>query len=196
MVAPTIFHKAQDYFGLRLFQTFQVCPESYRRVRARPCGRFKVQCPSREFKVPSSKFKVILESVQIVQVVQSLRFVQSLAAVQSSRFKCSRKEQFDRNCQISGIERRRASPLLTLGFRGRQALRSVGANYMITSNHVHLFIHDTGLQRKRNLSESCNCPLVHATRFRTGRTVSCIPIARSTALRLFSSGFPFGDSVR
>ena len=76
MVAPTIFHKAQDYSGLRLFQTFQVCPESYRRVRARPCGRFKVQCPSREFKVPSSKFKVILESVQIVQAVQSLRFVQ------------------------------------------------------------------------------------------------------------------------
>ena len=69
-------------------------------------------------------------------------------------------------------------------------------NYMITSNHVHLFIHDTGLQRKRNLSESCNCPLVHATRFRRGRTVSCIPIACRTALKLFSSGFPFGDSVR
>jgi putative transposase len=31
----TIFHKAQDYFGLRLFQTFETaCPESYRRVQS------------------------------------------------------------------------------------------------------------------------------------------------------------------
>jgi hypothetical protein len=30
----TIFHKPQDYFGLRLFQTFQVCPEFYRRVQS------------------------------------------------------------------------------------------------------------------------------------------------------------------
>jgi hypothetical protein len=32
----------------------------------------------------------------------------------------------------------------------------------------------------------------HATRFRNGRTVSCIPIARRTALKLLSSGFPLG----
>ena len=38
--------------------------------------------------------------------------------------------------------------------------------------------------------------LIHATRLRNGRTVSCIPIARKTARKLFSSGFPFGDSVR
>src|SRR5688500_7451576 len=33
---------------------------------------------------------------------------------------------------------------------------------------------------------------LYATRFRNGRTVSCIPIARRTALKLLSSGFPLG----
>ena len=37
---------------------------------------------------------------------------------------------------------------------------------------------------------------IYATRFRRGRTVSCIPIAFRTALRLLSSGLPFGESVR
>jgi hypothetical protein len=43
---------------------------------------------------------------------------------------------------------------------------------------------DTGLVR------------TYATLFRSGRTVSCIPIAFRTALRLLSSGLPFGESVR
>jgi hypothetical protein len=39
--------------------------------------------------------------------------------------------------------------------------------------------------------------LPHAARFRDkGRTASCIPKARSSAIRLLSSGFPLGDSVR
>ena len=45
-------------------------------------------------------------------------------------------------------------------------------------------------------SDSAAQSVLHATRFRSGRTVSCIPIARSRALRLFSSGLPFGESVR
>jgi hypothetical protein len=38
----------------------------------------------------------------------------------------------------------RSAPLLALDFRGKKTLRSSVLNYMITSNHVHLLIKDTG----------------------------------------------------
>lgn len=38
--------------------------------------------------------------------------------------------------------------------------------------------------------------VTHATFFRSGRTVSCIPIGSRTARKLFNSGFPFDESVR
>ena len=69
-------------------------------------------------------------------------------------------------------------------------------NYTVTSNHIHLLVKDTGFNASVTQADSWRCNLDHATRFRRGRTVSCIPIARRTALKLFSSGFPFGDNVR
>ena len=69
-------------------------------------------------------------------------------------------------------------------------------DYMVTSNPHPSFGQRPGSQQKSYSGESWSCTLVHATLFRRGRTVSCIPIARRTALKLFSSGFPFGDSVR
>jgi len=38
--------------------------------------------------------------------------------------------------------------------------------------------------------------VTQATFFASGRTVSCLPIAWSTARKLFNSGLPFDDSVR
>jgi hypothetical protein len=59
----TIFHKAQDYFGLRLFQTFQ--------------------------KPALSLSKGSIAILRLASFAQDKRSVQSLAAVQSSRFKNS-----------------------------------------------------------------------------------------------------------
>jgi putative transposase len=79
-------------------------------------------------------------------------------------------------------------------FEARKRLGLSVLNYTVTSNHIHLLVNDTGpngnvTQVKELASESRDA-------FPQGRTVSCIPIARRTALKLFSSGFPFGDSVR
>src|SRR5215831_11238455 len=81
------------------------------------------------------------QSVPIVPVVrwahheriysQSRRFVQRLTAVQSSRFKRSRKEQFDRNFQVSGIDQASPSPLLTPGFRGQESFGLSMLNYLV-----------------------------------------------------------------
>jgi hypothetical protein len=38
----------------------------------------------------------------------------------------------------------RSTALFALGVRSQKALRSFGADYMVTSNHVHLLIKDTG----------------------------------------------------
>jgi Transposase IS200 like len=42
--------------------------------------------------------------------------------------------------------RTRSAPLFALGFRSKEAVRSIGAqlNYMVTSNHIHLVVKDTG----------------------------------------------------
>lgn len=81
-------------------------------------------------------------------------------------------------------------------FEAKKRFGLFGLNYKVTSNPHPSFGQRHGSQQKSYSGESWSCPLVHATRFRRGRTVSCIPIARRTALKLFSSGFPFGDSVR
>jgi putative transposase len=37
-------------------------------------------------------------------------------------------------------------PLLALGLRGQETLRVLNYNYMVTSNHIHLLVRDTGGQ--------------------------------------------------
>ena len=72
----TISHKPQDYFGLRLFQTFQkpalsLSKGSIAALRSKPCGgsKFKVQ-----------EFKVIL---RLVPTVPGVPIVQPLCSVQN-----------------------------------------------------------------------------------------------------------------
>ena len=78
--------------------------------------------------------------------VKSLVIAAALASLCSSRLTANQLQ--NNRCYLHWI------------FEAKKRLGLSVLNYMITSNHVHLFIHDTGLQRKRNLSESCNCPLV------------------------------------
>jgi hypothetical protein len=81
-------------------------------------------------------------------------------------------------------------------FQAKKRLGLSVLNYTVTVNHIHVLVKHTGFNGSVTQAEIWSRPLSHATRFRRGRTVSCIPIARRTALKLFSSGFPFGDNVR
>jgi hypothetical protein len=144
------------------------------------------------------------------------RAVDGLAAVQISRFKGSTQET-----RFTPFQ----PPALTLiegfncfaPFKTLKPNRSfeIGARYEVRERFVHGVPIVRGNQRQKTFGSASddnpgvrvaslavtfigrNTPnVIHATRFRIGRTVSCIPIAFRTDRKLFNSGFPFGNSVR
>jgi hypothetical protein len=62
-----------------------------------------------------------------------------------SGFKSSRKEQLDRNFQVSRIDGKRdRRRCLHWVFEAKKRLGLSVLNYTVTSNHVHLLVNDTG----------------------------------------------------